>query len=111
MRLRLLPVVLSLVATASWAADNDGEVFEMNCASCHGADGRAKTPQGRKLKARDLRESRLTDTELVQRIREGSRSAAGAWLMPAFADKLKPEEIEAAARHAKTFRPAEPAKP
>lgn len=109
MRLGSHLLAFSLLVTAAWAADGgvDVEVFEMNCASCHGVDGRAKTPQGRKLKARDLRESRMTDPELRQRIREGSRTATGVWLMPSFGDKLKPDEIEAAMRHAKTFRPAD----
>jgi cytochrome c553 len=111
MRLRLASVPLLLCCLLSTVTANDSEIFENNCAACHGVDGRARTPQGKKLKARDLKESRLSDEDLLRRIREGSRTPAGSWLMPAFADKLTPAEIEASARHAKTFRPAEPSRP
>jgi len=95
--------------TVAACAANENEVFENNCAACHGTDGRARTPQGRKLKARDLKESLLTDDELLRRIREGSRNPKGNWLMPAFAETLTEAEIQSAARTAKSFRPRPPA--
>ena len=111
MRLRLALVPLLVCCLMTPLAAIDSEIFENNCAACHGVDGRARTPQGKKLKARDLKESRLSDEDLLRRIREGSRTPAGSWLMPAFADKLTPAEIEASARHAKTFRPADTKSP
>lgn len=111
MRLRLALVPLLVCCLMTPLAAIDSEIFENNCAACHGVDGRARTPQGKKLKARDLKESRLSDEDLLRRIREGSRTPAGSWLMPAFVDKLTPAEIEASARHAKTFRPADPKSP
>ena len=90
------------------SATEDQVVFENHCASCHGNDGRGKTPQGRKIKARDLRESRLTDEEIERQIREGSRNKTGATVMPAFGRELKEAEIQAAVRVVKAFRAPTP---
>ena len=93
-------------------AAEDAEVFENRCAACHGADGRARTPQGKKLKAKDLRESRLTDVEMVRQIREGSRVKVGVSVMPAVGQDMTEAEIQAAIRVVNSFRaPAPPSKP
>jgi mono/diheme cytochrome c family protein len=103
----VLTVVLLSWAIPSPAAE-DATVFENNCASCHGRDGRARTPQGRKLKAKDLRESRLTDAEIERQIREGSRIKTGVSVMPAFGHDLTDAEIQVAIRVVKSFRPPAP---
>lgn len=66
--------------------------FAKHCAVCHGekGDGGRVTVEGKKLKVPSLREGHaLThpDDKLVKQITEGSDE------MPAFKDKLKPEEI------------------
>lgn len=86
------------------AAAEDREVFENRCAACHGIDGRARTPQGRKMKAKDLREGRLTDAEIEHQIREGSRIKTGVSVMPAVGHDMTEAEIQAAVRVVKTFR-------
>lgn len=86
-------------------------VYENNCAACHGLDGRGKTPQGRKIKAGNLQESRLTDEQILRRIREGARNKSGVMVMPAFAQHLPAEDIDAVLVVVKAFRaPAEPAR-
>ncbi|MBI2497391.1 MAG: cytochrome c [Opitutae bacterium] len=89
-------------------ATTDRAVFENHCAVCHGGDGRARTPQGRKLKAKDLRESRLSDAEIERQIREGSGRKTGASAMPAFGKDMTDAEIQAAVRVVKTFRAPPP---
>lgn len=86
-------------------AAEDAAGFENLCASCHGLDGRARTPQGRKMKARDLRESRLTDEEIVRQIREGSRNKTGVSVMPPVGRELTDAEIRELVRAVKAFRP------
>jgi len=100
--------IIGLTAAGTLANAETNEVFENHCAACHGLDGRARTPQGKKLKTRDLKESRLTDEELLRRIREGSKTPAGAVLMPPFAEILNHQEIQSAAQTAKAFRPPAP---
>lgn len=91
--------------TISLPADVDRDVFENHCASCHGFDGRARTPQGRKLKAKDLQDSRLADAGIERLIREGSPTKTGVSVMPAIGKDMTDAEIEAAIRVVKTFRP------
>ncbi len=66
--------------------------FQKNCAACHGAkaDGGRVTIEGVRLKVPSLKEGHAlhhTDDEFVKQITEGDDE------MPAFKDKLKPEEI------------------
>lgn len=99
---------LWFVSTVSLPAADDMEVFENRCAACHGFDGRARTLQGRKMKAKDLRESRLTDAEIERQIREGSRGKTGVSVMPAVGQDMTVAEIQAAIRVVKAFRPPAP---
>ena len=96
----------SLVIASALAAENV-PVFETNCVACHGADGSARTPQGRKVKARDLRVSKLTDAEIERQIREGSKNKTGTVVMPAFGRDLTDTQIQEAIRAVKSFRPPE----
>jgi mono/diheme cytochrome c family protein len=92
-------------------AAEDAAVFENRCASCHGDDGRAHTAQGRKMKAKDLRDSRLVDAEIERQIRGGSRTKNGVLKMPAVGKDMTDAEIAAAIRVVKAFRlPAPPPK-
>ena len=102
---RRLPITFTLLLpclVSVSAAENT--VFENNCAACHGADGSANTPQGRKLKARDLRTIKLTDAEIERQIREGSKNKSGAIVMPAFGRELTDAQIQEAIRTVKSFR-------
>ncbi len=65
-------------------------LFKKDCAMCHGADARGQTPMGKRLNIKDLHSAEVqkqTDAELTTIIRDGKAK------MPAFKDKLKPEEI------------------
>lgn len=86
-------------------AAEDAATYENLCASCHGLDGQARTKQGRKMKARDLRQSRLTDVEIERQIREGSRNKTGVSVMPPVGRELTDAEIRELVRVVKAFRP------
>ncbi len=68
-------------------------VYGKDCQECHGQKGEGgsvKLQDGTKLKVPTLREGhalRHTDAEFVKQINKGGDG------MPAFADKLKPEEV------------------
>ena len=89
--------------TAAYAA-NGQEVFEAHCASCHGADGKGRTPAGKKLRAKDLAESKLADADVEKQIVNGTQDAKGNARMPEFKTKLSPEEIAALVAHVKSLR-------
>ena len=98
--------MLALAVGAGPARAADGAaVYENNCAICHGPDGRAQTPQGKKLRAHDLRESKMTEAEIERQVREGSKNKSGAALMPAFGHDLTDAEIKAVIPKVLAFRP------
>ena len=86
-----------------WAADG-AELFVAHCAPCHGTDGKARTPAGKKLGAKDLSESKLADAAIEKQIFDGLKDAKGAERMPSFKAKLAPDEIAAVVVFVKTFR-------
>ncbi|MFT4569354.1 MAG: mono/diheme cytochrome c family protein [Hyphomicrobiaceae bacterium] len=92
-------LVSSLTATPANAEIDTAALWTKNCASCHGADGKADTKVGKLLKVSDL-----TDPEIVanfdrDRMIEGTKAgianAKGKKVMKPFASKLSDEEIEA----------------
>ena len=83
---------------------NGGDVFAEYCTPCHGADGKARTPAGKKLGAKDLSESKLPDAEIMKRILEGKKDERGSDRMPAFQGRLKESEVAALVIFVKTFR-------
>ena len=104
-KLILLLIIFSIPWAAPLCAADGQKLFNMNCASCHGADGKAQTAAGKMLGARDLSTSKLSDAEIENQIVNGGvKDANGKSKMPAFKDRLKPEEITALVAHVKSFR-------
>lgn len=95
----------ALLLTGRMPAAEAVVVYENYCAACHGLDGRGQTPQGRKVKARNLRDSRLTEAEIERQIRAGARNKSGVMVMPAFGKELKDGEIQAVITVVMAFRP------
>jgi mono/diheme cytochrome c family protein len=97
-RLATAIVVLAMAglsAAISAPAREKGEpsaLFVEYCAKCHGEDGRAQTPKGRQLRARDFTDSEFqsgkTDADLIKTVTKGGEE------MPAFGKKLSAEQIE-----------------
>ena len=80
------------------------ELFLKHCAPCHGPDGKARTPIGRKIGVKDLSESKAADADVVRQILEGTKDKRGLERMPAFKGKLAAEEVESLVPVAKSFR-------
>lgn len=95
-----------LVSDPPCGAAEPPALFLKACAPCHGKDGKAATPQGRKLGVKDMTLSTLDEAQIRQQIREGKKGPDGALRMPAFQDTLKVEEIERLARYARSLQVA-----
>lgn len=95
--------MLGLTGGAVHAADG-AELFITHCAPCHGADGKARTPAGKKLGAKDLSESKLADADIENQILAGTKDPKGNERMPSFKAKLAPDEVAAVVAFVKTFR-------
>lgn len=102
--LRLIPAgVICLLALAAGArAQSDGaKVFKANCVLCHGADGSGNTTAGKALQAKDLRSDEVqkqSDATLVDAITNGKGK------MPAFGDKLTPDEVKSLVAYVRTLK-------
>jgi cytochrome c len=82
-------------------------IFKKNCAMCHNADkSEAKLGPGLKglFKNKELPATHkpATESNIRDQILKGSPSAK-PMPMPAFADKLKPEELESLIKYLKTL--------
>ena len=91
-------------AVESHAAPDGAALYEHYCIPCHGPDGRARTPAARKLGAKDLTASKLTDAEIVHQIAEGKKDPGGKERMPAFKATLAEPEIAALVGFVKGLR-------
>lgn len=92
-RSHYLVTVLLVILCPCWLfAQNDAaSVFKSKCVLCHAADGSGNSPSGKALKAKDLRSSETqskSDTEIADVIAKGRNK------MPAFGEKLKPDQIQ-----------------
>ncbi len=90
----LMGVVLAAPAVAE---EPDGAaLYQAECASCHGADGRGETPTGKVLGVKSLLDPRWASEDAVDAIAQAIRE--GVPKMPAKGEKLSQPEIEAVAR-------------
>lgn len=96
-------LIAGAVGRAALAGD-EMALFNKLCTPCHGKDGKARTPIGKKLGAKDLSLSKLSDADIEKQIIEGRRSKDGKLLMPAFKDQVTPEEIKVLIAAVKGFR-------
>ncbi len=78
-------------------ADDAREVFNHNCAKCHGEDGKGETKMGKKGHApnftRERWQKRHGDDVIVKAITEGVEEH-GKRRMPPFKEKLSAEQIQ-----------------
>ncbi|MDI1248510.1 MAG: cytochrome c [Lacunisphaera sp.] len=95
-KIALTGIVLSLatgVAFAAPAADN----WDNLCASCHGADGKAQTKIGKKMKIRDYTDAKvqaeLTDEYIIKATADGV-TVDGKEKMKGFKSELSADEIK-----------------
>ena len=90
-----LAIALSIMAMSSAAFADGAKTFAAKCASCHGKDGKGKTPMGTKLKLKDLKEQKLTDADMIALITNGKvDKTTGKPTMPAFKGKIADPAIK-----------------
>ncbi|MBX5481028.1 MAG: cytochrome c [Myxococcaceae bacterium] len=81
-------------ASATAFADDTADLWKAKCKSCHGADGKADTKEGRKSKIDDMStaewQSKHSDAEIKKVISEGKPDTK----MKPYKDKLSEAEID-----------------
>lgn len=99
------------VGLSCWsaAADDATQLWDMNCAACHGKDGKGQTMMGRKLQIKDLTDAKvqdaLTDDQATKDIKDGI-TENGETKMKAFGAKLSDAQIKDLIAHVRSFKPA-----
>ncbi len=72
--------------------DHPSALFKEYCAKCHGEDGKAQTPKGKQLMARNFTDTEWqageSDAELIKSVTNGKED------MPPWGKKLTKEQIE-----------------
>ena len=107
----LLAAVAAAVPAIAGAATAQ-ELWTKDCAKCHGADGSASGPMGKKLKIKDYTNAEvnaaMTDEEITKAIKEGETNDAGKKVMPAYGEKYSDDEVASLVTLIRGFAPAAP---
>ena len=105
-KIALLGLVLPLTAGVASAAPAS-ENWDNLCASCHGADGKAQTKTGKKLKLRDYTDAKvqaeLKDEEMHKAIAEGVK-IDGKEKMKAFKEEISAAEVTDLVAYVRKFK-------
>jgi mono/diheme cytochrome c family protein len=98
--------LFAVSASALWAADPKAN-WDMNCAQCHGKDGRADTKMGKQLNTKDLTDPKVqasfSNAQAAKSIKEGVKSG-GRTTMKAFGGKLSEDEIKALVTYVRSLK-------
>ena len=84
---KLLTLSAALLAASALSAQagDAREIYEKDCAKCHGIDGKGDTKMGKKLGAKDYTDAKvqeeLKDDAGVKAIKEGLKDKEGKQLM------------------------------
>lgn len=90
---------MSILVLAAPQKDKSGQgeqIFQEQCAGCHGPDGRAQTDMGKSLQAADLTSDavqHLSASAITKQVQKGKGK------MPGFEGKLSDDEIKAVATY------------
>jgi mono/diheme cytochrome c family protein len=110
--LGIIAAVVSLSAVLSTTgivnAADTAALWDKNCASCHGKDGKGDTKAGKLTRVRDLTaadlRATLTREHVRQSIEEGiADKATGKTRMKGYKDKFSQDEIDALTSHVLGF--------
>ena len=95
-KIALLSIAIPLAASLGHAAPA-AENWDNECASCHGADGKGQTKQGKKLKVSDYTDTKvqaeMKDEDMLKAIVEGVK-VDGKERMKSFKEILSAEEAK-----------------
>ena len=98
---------LLCVAALTVRAAEPKELWEKNCASCHGKDGKGETKMGKKAGVKDYTDPKvleaIKDDKAFKSVKEGMKEG-GKELMKPFAEKLTDAEIKSLVAYMKTFK-------
>ena len=102
-------LLLALICAASARAEVDKKAernWKGKCASCHGADGKGQTDQGKKMKVEDLTaaswQKGKTDAQIKKAIEDGAKK--GDAVMEGYKHKLDGAQIDGLVVYVRTLK-------
>ncbi len=110
--MRKVSSIAGLICTLSLAAAAEPDVktvrlWKAKCASCHGADGKAKTETGEKLGIPDMTaaawQKKSNDAQLKTSVLEGLTRPGKSEGMDPFKDKIEATQVDALIAYVRTF--------
>jgi cytochrome c553 len=104
--LRLMLLILTCAASAQAVDKKAQKNWKAKCASCHGADGKGHTDQGKKMQVEDMSkaawQSARTDDQIKDAIENGAKK--GDAVMEGYKDKLDAASIDALVKYVRHFK-------
>jgi len=84
-------------------------LWRAKCASCHGADGKGQTEQGKKMAVRDMTTAEVqkdSDDKLKSAINDGLKTEKGGVKqeMEAYKTKLRPDQVDALVAYVRALK-------
>lgn len=98
--------ILALGTVLAMAADGNA-LWDSNCASCHGKDGKGQTKMGQKAGVKDYSDAKVQaavdDAKAFKSIKEGL-TEDGKTKMKPFAEKMSDDDIKATVTYMRTLK-------
>lgn len=101
----LIVIALAFVSHASTVTEPSRSVsslYNKNCVSCHGRDGRSRTSKAKRNHARDIADSSWHEAVSDERIYNSISNGRGK--MPKFSRKLSEAEIDALVSYVRALK-------
>jgi len=96
-KIAIIGAILPLAASLGYAASAQDN-WDNECSSCHGADGKGLTKQGKKLHLRDYTDAKvqaeLKDDEMLKAIVDGVKDDKGKERMKSFKETFSADEAK-----------------
>ena len=106
-----LAMILCLSAKVGMTSEVK-EVYQQNCAKCHGVDGKGQTTVGKKFKISDFTDAgwqaKNPPSKIKEVIEKGVKDKVGKELMVAYKNKLSPEEVLSLVQYIQKFANSNP---
>ena len=108
MKTTTIIVAALAIMTATALADDIPTLWDKNCASCHGKDGKGKTKAGRIAGVKDLTDAAyqksFTDEHAFEGILKGRKDDKGKEQMKPFAGKMTEDEMKGLVKHVRSLK-------